>query len=42
MVSCHNEEPRVLVLTAPVDPTADAVIQHLAAAGISFARFDAA
>lgn len=32
----------MLVLTAPVDPTADAVIQHLAAAGISFARFDAA
>lgn len=42
MGSCHHEEPRVLVLTAPVDPTADVVIQHLAAAGVPFARFDAA
>jgi ATP-grasp ribosomal peptide maturase len=38
----HNDEPRVLVLTAPVDPTADVVIQHLTAAGVPFARFDAA
>jgi ATP-grasp ribosomal peptide maturase len=42
MGTCHNEEPRVLVLTAPVDPTADVVIQHLTAAGVPFARFDAA
>lgn len=42
MGACHNEEPRVLVLTAPVDPTADVVIQHLTAAGVPFARFDAA
>ncbi len=32
----------MLVLTAPVDPTADVVIRHLAAAGVPFARFDAA
>ncbi len=42
MGSCCHEQPRVLVLTAPVDPTADVVIQHLAAAGVPFARFDAA
>lgn len=42
MGSSHHEEPRVLVLTAPVDPTADVVIQHLAAAGVPFARFDSA
>lgn len=32
----------MLILTAPVDPTTDVVIQHLAAAGVPFARFDAA
>ncbi len=32
----------MLVLTAPVDPTADVVIQHLNDAGIPLARFDAA
>lgn len=32
----------MLVLTATVDPTADAVIQHLTASGVPFARFDAA
>ena len=32
----------MLVLTAPVDPTADVVIQHLTAAGVPFARCDAA
>lgn len=32
----------MLVLTAPVDPTADVVIQHLTASGVPFARFDAA
>jgi ATP-grasp ribosomal peptide maturase len=42
MGSCSNEGPQVLVLTAPVDPTADVVIQHLTAAGVPFARFDAA
>lgn len=41
MDSCNNEEPQVLVLTAPVDPTADMVIQHLTAVGVPFARFDA-
>jgi hypothetical protein len=30
------------VLTAPVDPTADYVIQHLSAAGVSVARVDSA
>lgn len=34
--------PRVLVLTAPVDPTADYVIQHLSTAGVSVARVDSA
>ncbi|MGH3827587.1 MAG: MvdC/MvdD family ATP grasp protein [Pseudonocardiaceae bacterium] len=42
MDSRNNEDPRVLVLTAPVDPTADVVIQHLTASGVPFARFDAA
>ncbi len=34
--------PRVLVLTAPVDPTADYVIQHLSTAGVPLARVDSA
>ncbi len=38
----RDREPWVLVLTAPVDPTADVVIQHLNDAGIPLARFDAA
>ncbi|MFY9808563.1 MAG: hypothetical protein WAK86_15005 [Pseudonocardiaceae bacterium] len=42
MDSCCHEEPQILVLTAQVDPTADVVIQHLAAAGVPFARLDAA
>lgn len=41
-MSDRYREPRVLVLTAPVDPTADVVIQHLNDAGIPLARFDAA
>lgn len=42
MSAYRNEDPRVLVLTASVDPTADAVLQHLTAAGVPFARFDSA
>lgn len=42
MNECRDRKPRVLVLTASVDPTADAVIQHLTAAGMPLARFDAA
>lgn len=34
--------PRVLVLTAPVDPTADMVLTHLHAEGVPFLRVDPA
>jgi hypothetical protein len=34
--------PRVLVLTAPVDPTADMVLTHLHSDGVPFLRLDAA
>lgn len=34
--------PRVLVLTAPVDPTADLVLRHLHAEGVPFLRVDTA
>ncbi len=34
--------PRVLVLTAPVDPTADMVLAHLHTDGVPFLRLDAA
>ncbi len=34
--------PRVLVLTAPVDPTADLVLTHLHRDGVPFLRLDAA
>ncbi|MGH3777474.1 MAG: MvdC/MvdD family ATP grasp protein [Pseudonocardiaceae bacterium] len=34
--------PRVLVLTAPVDPTADMVLNHLHSDGVPFLRLDAA
>lgn len=34
--------PRVLVLTAPVDPTADMVVAHLYADGVPFLRLDSA
>ncbi|MGH4016893.1 MAG: MvdC/MvdD family ATP grasp protein [Pseudonocardiaceae bacterium] len=34
--------PRVLVLTAPVDPTADMVLTHLHGDGVPFLRLDAA
>lgn len=34
--------PRVLVLTAPVDPTSDMVLTHLLADGVAFLRLDAA
>lgn len=42
MSDCRDRKPRALVLTAPVDPIADAVIQHLTAAGVPLARFDVA
>jgi ATP-grasp ribosomal peptide maturase len=38
----RDGKPWVLVLTAPVDPTADVVIKHLNDADIPLARFDAA
>ncbi|MGH3917089.1 MAG: MvdC/MvdD family ATP grasp protein, partial [Pseudonocardiaceae bacterium] len=34
--------PRVLVLTAPVDPTADMVLTHLHSDGVAFLRLDTA
>ncbi len=34
--------PRVLVLTAPVDPTTDLVLRHLHADGVPFLRLDTA
>lgn len=34
--------PRVLVLTTPVDPTADMVLTHLHSDGVPFLRLDAA
>lgn len=34
--------PRVLILTAPVDPTADMVLTHLHSDGVPFLRLDAA
>lgn len=37
-----HDHPQVLVLTAPVDPTADMVLLHLARAGVASARFDTA
>jgi hypothetical protein len=36
------DSPRVLVVTADVDPTADHVIRHLLERGVSFARLDGA
>ncbi|MGH3844642.1 MAG: MvdC/MvdD family ATP grasp protein [Pseudonocardiaceae bacterium] len=38
----RNPGPRVLVLTTPVDPTADMVLTHLYSDGVPFLRMDAA
>lgn len=38
----HGSRPRVLVLTAPVDPTADMVLTHLYRDDVPFLRVDAA
>lgn len=42
MGTAAPRRPRVLVLTAPVDPTADYVIQRLNTAGVPLARVDSA
>lgn len=42
MGTAAPRRPRVQVLTAPVDPTADYVIQHLSTAGVPLARVDSA
>lgn len=42
MIFQEAAKPRVLVLTSPVDPTADLVLRHLDAEGVPFRRIDTA